>query len=64
VRRDGEAVRLFTRRGRDWTDRHPAIAGAAVSKRLTAPYYKSGPSRDWIKLKNPDSPAMLRVGRW
>jgi hypothetical protein len=28
-----------------------------VSKRLTAPY-RSGPSRDWIKIKNPDSPAM------
>jgi ATP-dependent DNA ligase len=32
-----------------------------VSKRLTAPY-RSGPSRDWIKVKNPDSPAMMRVG--
>jgi hypothetical protein len=38
---------------------------ATVSKRLNAPY-KSGPSRDWIKVKNPDSPAMLRFreGRW
>jgi bifunctional non-homologous end joining protein LigD len=36
-----------------------------VSKRLTAPY-KSGPSRDWIKVKNPDSPAVVRAreGRW
>jgi bifunctional non-homologous end joining protein LigD len=36
-----------------------------VSKRLTAPY-RSGPSRDWIKVKNPDSPAMRRhrEGRW
>jgi bifunctional non-homologous end joining protein LigD len=36
-----------------------------VSKRLTAPYH-SGPSRDWIKVKNPDSPAMRRAreGRW
>src|ERR1700686_2076905 len=36
-----------------------------VSKRLTAPY-RSGPSRDWIKVKNPDSPAMMRAreGRW
>jgi bifunctional non-homologous end joining protein LigD len=31
-----------------------------VSKRLSAPY-RSGPSRDWIKVKNPDSPAMIRV---
>jgi ATP dependent DNA ligase domain len=36
-----------------------------VSKRLISPY-KSGPSRDWIKVKNPDSPAMVRhrEGRW
>jgi len=159
VRREGTVVRLFTRRGHDWTDRYPAIAAAAaklraksftldgeavvagadgvaifdalhrrglvsqailqafdllefngddyrpfplvrrkrrlaqllkhspagiefnehtdargelvfrqacamglegiVSKRLAAPY-KSGPSRDWIKVKNPDSPAMVR----
>jgi hypothetical protein len=33
-----------------------------VSKRLRA----SGPSRDWLKVKNPDSPAMVRhrEGRW
>jgi ATP-dependent DNA ligase len=160
VRRDGDAVRLFTRRGYDWTERYPSIAGAAaklrarsltidgeavvvgddgiavfdalhrrhkatdallyafdlleldgedlrlrplgerkarlakllarkpisivfnehtdedgatvfrhacklgfegiVSKRLTAPY-RSGPSRDWLKVKNPDSPAMIRA---
>jgi bifunctional non-homologous end joining protein LigD len=165
VRRDGETVRLFTRRGHDWTDRYPAIAAAAVklraksftldgeavvagvdgvavfealhrrgrvtdsilqafdlleldgedlrplplggrkprlarllaqtlpgialnehtaedgavvflhackmglegivSKRLSAPY-RSGTTRDWIKVKNPDSPAMVRhrEGRW
>jgi bifunctional non-homologous end joining protein LigD len=36
-----------------------------VSKRLTAPY-RSGPSRDWLKVKNPDGPAMVRAreGRW
>jgi ATP-dependent DNA ligase len=35
-----------------------------VSKRLSA--YRSGPSRDWIKVKNPNSPAMVRhrVDRW
>jgi bifunctional non-homologous end joining protein LigD len=32
-----------------------------VSKRLAAPY-RSGPSRDWIKVKNPESPAMIRAG--
>jgi bifunctional non-homologous end joining protein LigD len=31
-----------------------------VSKRLSAPY-RSGPSRDWVKVKNPDSPAMIRA---
>jgi hypothetical protein len=30
-----------------------------VSKRLGAPY-RSGPSRDWLKVKNPHSPAMVR----
>jgi hypothetical protein len=36
-----------------------------VSKRLTAPY-RSGPSRDWLKIKNPDNPAMVRhrEDRW
>jgi bifunctional non-homologous end joining protein LigD len=36
-----------------------------VSKRVTSPY-RSGPSRDWIKVKNPDSPAMrrARAGTW
>jgi ATP-dependent DNA ligase len=165
VRRDGPVVRLFTRRGHDWTNRFPAIARAAaklcarsftldgeavicgqdgvavfnalhrrgmtgdaalqafdllelnsknqrplplaerraklerllngmvvgivfnehtdedgatvflhacrmglegiVSKRVTAPY-PSGQSRDWLKIKNPESPAMVRhrEGRW
>ena len=31
-----------------------------VSKRLSAPY-RSGPSKDWIKVKNPDSAAMIRA---
>jgi bifunctional non-homologous end joining protein LigD len=36
-----------------------------VSKRLSAPY-RSGPSRDWLKVKNPHSPAMrrARAGLW
>src|SRR5712691_1513213 len=33
VRRDGERVRLFTRRGYDWTERFPAIATAAAKLR-------------------------------
>jgi ATP-dependent DNA ligase len=30
-----------------------------VSKRVSAPY-RSDPARDWIKVENPDSPAMAR----
>jgi hypothetical protein len=33
VRRDGVAVRLFTRRGHDWTERYPTIAGAGAKLR-------------------------------
>jgi hypothetical protein len=42
--------------------RHACVMGleGIVSKRLTAPY-RSGPSRDWIEVKNPDSPAMIRA---
>jgi bifunctional non-homologous end joining protein LigD len=31
-----------------------------VSKKLTAPY-RSGPSKAWIKVKNPKAPAATRV---
>jgi ATP-dependent DNA ligase len=48
VRRDGDVMRLFM-----------GLEGI-VSKRLSAPY-RSGPSRDWPKIKNPDSPAMIRA---
>jgi bifunctional non-homologous end joining protein LigD len=33
VRRDGETVRLFTRRGYDWSGRYPAIAATAAKLR-------------------------------
>jgi ATP-dependent DNA ligase len=33
-RRDGDRVRVFSRRGHDWTDRVPAIAGAIQSLRV------------------------------
>jgi bifunctional non-homologous end joining protein LigD len=32
-----------------------------VSKRLASPY-RSGPSKSWIKVKNPKAPAVMRVG--
>jgi ATP-dependent DNA ligase len=31
-----------------------------VSKKLDAPY-KSGPSKAWLKIKNPDAPATTRA---
>jgi hypothetical protein len=34
------------------------LAGSIAARR--APY-RSGPSRDWLKVKNPDSPAMRRA---
>jgi bifunctional non-homologous end joining protein LigD len=55
------------RQGRATVFRHACKLGfeAIVSKRLAAPY-RSGPSRDWIKVKNPDIPAIVRArdGRW
>jgi len=33
VRRDGKAVRLFTRHGHDWTHRYPSIAAGAAMLR-------------------------------
>jgi bifunctional non-homologous end joining protein LigD len=33
--REVDAVRLFTRRGYDWTERYPAIAGTAAMLRLS-----------------------------
>jgi hypothetical protein len=46
----------------------PLVRGASrgiVSKRLSAPY-RTRPSPDWLKVKNPDSPAIVghREGRW
>jgi ATP-dependent DNA ligase len=36
VRKVGDRVRLFTRRGYDWTDRYPLIAGAAAKLRASS----------------------------
>jgi ATP-dependent DNA ligase len=42
VRRDGDDVRLFTRRGFGWTERYPAIAAASpeLDRRLR-PYVRN-----------------------
>jgi bifunctional non-homologous end joining protein LigD len=34
-----------------------------VSKRLSAPY-RSGPSRDWLKIKNPKAVVLARQREW
>jgi bifunctional non-homologous end joining protein LigD len=36
VRREGDKVRLFTRRGYDWSKRYPAIARTAAALRCTS----------------------------
>ena len=36
VRRDGDTVRLFTRRGYDWSGRYPTIAVTAMQLRATS----------------------------
>jgi ATP-dependent DNA ligase len=70
--RDGERARLLSRRGIDWGDRFPAIIGAIealtacalgcegiVSKRRGSRYV-AGRTDHWLKVKNPDAPAVRR----
>jgi hypothetical protein len=42
------------------TDEDGALIFQQACKLASAPY-RSGPSRNWIKIKNPDSPAMIRA---
>ena len=42
-RRDGDRVRVFSRNGRDWTDRVPLIAEALAALARNAPFdFKEG----------------------
>ena len=42
-RRDGERVRVYSRNGRDWTDRVPLIAQALAALARNAPFdFKEG----------------------
>jgi bifunctional non-homologous end joining protein LigD len=42
-RRDGDRVRVFSRRGHDWTDRVPRIAEALAALARNAPFdFKEG----------------------
>ena len=43
-------------------DFKPGLEGI-VAKRRDRPY-RSGRSPDWIKVKNPDAPATVRVLTW
>jgi bifunctional non-homologous end joining protein LigD len=67
VQRDGESVRLVTRGGYDWTKRYPWIVEAALKNRQKRfvidgdSRYRSGRSKDWIKVKNRAHPAFDRV---
>jgi bifunctional non-homologous end joining protein LigD len=42
VRRDGDVVRLFTRRGYDWSGRYPAIVLAAMRLRRARSFTLDG----------------------
>ena len=59
VARDNARVRLFTRRGFDWSGRFPLIVEAARKLR-TASFVIDGEAV--ILSDNPSSPAMLRGG--
>src|SRR5580658_795867 len=70
VRRDGEAVRLFTRRGYDWSGRYPAIAVTAMLLRarsftLDGEAVVCGPDGvaifDALHRRGTVSEAMLRI---
>jgi bifunctional non-homologous end joining protein LigD len=58
---DGRVLNEHTDEDGATVFRHACKLGFAgiVSKRLAAPY-RSGPSRDRLKVKNPDSPVMVR----
>jgi bifunctional non-homologous end joining protein LigD len=57
----GIVLSAHTDEGGDIVFRHACQMGleGIVSKRLASPY-RSGPSHDWIRVKNPMSAAMLR----
>jgi ATP-dependent DNA ligase len=54
ARKEGPRVTLYSRPGNDLTDRFPLIVEALA--RLRA----SGRSPDWLKMKNPEAPAVKR----
>jgi ATP-dependent DNA ligase len=59
IKHDGYRLQVRRRRRHRLPAGLPRLEGV-VSKRLSAPY-RSGRSGDWLKIKNPDSPAMIRA---
>jgi ATP-dependent DNA ligase len=61
---DRQPVRITRRRRRACARAGKAVCKLGlegiVSKKLDAPY-KSGPSKAWLKIKNPKSPAATRA---
>jgi bifunctional non-homologous end joining protein LigD len=57
VRREGTTVRLFTRRGYDWTDRYPSIAAAAAKPRAQSFTLDGGRCRWCCYLRRAPPPA-------
>jgi hypothetical protein len=51
---------LFTGPSNETSQERPLPAAATCDETPRLPY-RSGPSKDWIKVKNPDSPAMIRA---
>ena len=63
IRKTGDRVRLYTRRGYDWTERYPAVtAAAAVLKADSAMIERRCPD---FRKRNPMVPPMpLRLPRY
>jgi hypothetical protein len=74
VRRDGDAVRLFTRRGYGWSARYPAIVAAAaklraaslpsMARRLSAAWMASRSSMRCTAVGPPPRPCSTPSTYW
>jgi hypothetical protein len=62
VRREGDSVRLFTRRGYDWSNRYPAIARAAAKLRAKSFTLAARP-RSAGRTASPSSKRSIAVAR-
>ncbi len=64
LRRTGGGIQYVEHEGGDGDEMFAAVCKLGlegiVCKRLDAPY-RSGPSRSWLKVKNPKAPAAIRI---